>query len=166
MNWDPFVVVPLGTRPEPPRSIASSEGIGDRLRTAAFAELQARTAFEWGIETFPGAPEGLKRGWQELVVAEDRHLNWLLKRMSELGVEVSGRKVSDQLWHSLRSCKTAEQFALFMASAEERGQRAGEQFFEALRDRDPVSAEIFRKIAKEEAAHVALARAFFPNAGA
>ena len=37
-----------------------------------------------------------------------------------------------------------------MASAEDRGRRAGERFFEMMKDTDPISAEIFRKIAEEE----------------
>ena len=98
---------------------------------------------------------------RELAAAEDRHLGWLMKRLTELGFEPSDRGVSDQLWHSLTRCATAEEFSLFMATAEDRGRRAGERFYEQLRERDPVSAEIFRKIAEEEIEHIRLAQTFF-----
>ena len=39
-------------RGEAPRSIDSLEGVGDRLRAAAFAEIQARDAFLWAPEHY------------------------------------------------------------------------------------------------------------------
>jgi uncharacterized ferritin-like protein (DUF455 family) len=161
-SWEPFEIVPPGTRSDPPRSLSTPEGVGDRLRSAAFAEIQAREAFLWGAEHYEDASLELREAWRRLAAAEQRHLDWLLRRMSELGVDVRGRKVSDQLWHSLVSCHSAQEFALYMASAEERGRRAGERFHQELRGTDPVTAEIFGKIAEEEVAHIALARRFYP----
>jgi uncharacterized ferritin-like protein (DUF455 family) len=161
MNWEPFVLAPQGAHAEAPRSISTPEGVGDRLRAAAFAEIQAREAFLWAADSLKDAPEELRRAWRGLASAEQKHLDWLLGRMRELGIEIGGRKVSDHLWHSLTSCKTAREFALFMANAEERGRRAGERFHETLRDTDPLTAEIFGKIAEEEVAHIALAADYF-----
>jgi hypothetical protein len=48
-----------------------------------------------------------------------------------------------------------------MASAEERGRKAGERFHAQMLQRDPESARIFGKIAEEEVAHIALARKYF-----
>ena len=163
MNWAPFELAPQGTRSDAPRSIDSSEGVGDRLRAAAFAEIQARDAFYWAADKFEDAPAELRQAWRMLAASEQRHLDWLLRRMSELGVGVGDRKVSDNLWHSLQSCKTAREFALYMASAEERGRRAGVRFHEAMRVRDPETASIFGKIAEEEIAHIALAQRYFPT---
>lgn len=160
--WDPFILGPTNTRPDAPRSLDTPEGVADRLRTAAFAEIQAREAFMWAAETYSDATPDLKQAWHQLSKAEDRHLNWLLNRMSELQVDVKARKVSDQLWVSLTSCKTAMEFARYMASAEERGRKAGIRFHQALLKTDPVTAEIFGKIAEEEIAHIALAERFFP----
>lgn len=165
-DWSPFQIADEGAHAEAPRSIHTQEGIHDRLRAAAFAELQARDAFDWAAQTLSDASESLKTAWRGLVLAEDRHLNWLLTRMKELGVNPSTRKVSDHLWLSLLSCKTAEEFAVFMANAEERGRRAGVRFAEALSKSDPISAEIFRKIAEEEVEHIQLAQRYFPNSGA
>lgn len=161
MNWEPFVITQ--EHGEAPRSINSAEGVGDRLRAAAFAEIQARDAFLWAAENYGEAPADLRDAWKRLAAAEDRHLNWLLTRMTELGIDVRARKVSSQLWHSLVSCKSAKDFAIFMASAEERGRRAGERFHEALLAKDPITARIFGKIAEEEVSHIELARRFFPN---
>lgn len=137
-------------------------GVGDRLRAAAFAEIQAREAFNWAASHFEDAPASLKTAWRGLALAEDKHLGWLLKRLAELGLEIGERAVSDQLWVSLRSCQTAREFALYMASAEERGRRAGERFHQALVGKDPITAEIFRKIAEEEVEHILLAQKYFP----
>ena len=161
LNWEPFVVT--GEFGEAPRSIHTIEGVGDRLRAAAFAEIQARDAFLWAAGHYPDASEDLRGAWQRLAAAEDRHLNWLLTRMTELGLDVRGRRVSSQLWQSLMSCKSAKDFAIFMANAEERGRRAGERFHAALLDKDPVTAQIFGKIAEEEVSHIELAQRFFPN---
>lgn len=163
-DWAPFVLSEGGARGDPPRSIDTAEGIGDRLRTAAFAELQAREAFHWAAGAFADTPEELRRSWSALSVAEDRHLGWLIARMRELGVDVRARRVSDFLWKSLQSCKTGREFAVFIATAEERGRKAGARFHEAMMARDPVTAEIFGRIAEEEVAHVALAQRFYPDA--
>jgi uncharacterized ferritin-like protein (DUF455 family) len=150
-----------GARGEPPRSIDTLGGVGDRLRAAAFAEIQAREAFLWASLTFEDAPDGLREAWKTLAKAEDRHLGWLLERMTELGIDVRERKVSDHLWQSLVSCKSAREFAMFMANAEERGRRAGERFHQNLLTRDPETARIFGQIAEEEVAHIKLAERFF-----
>jgi uncharacterized ferritin-like protein (DUF455 family) len=165
VNWTPFAVnEDPAVHADPPRFIQSKDGIGDRLRAAAFAEIQAREAFNWAASTFTDAPFELRQAWKELAQAEDRHLGWLLKRMGELAISVQERKVSDHLWHSLIACKTAQEFAIYMANAEERGRKAGERFYQALVGTDPVSATIFGKIAAEEIEHIALAERFFPDA--
>lgn len=162
MNWSPFKVASGGSKGDLPRSLKTPEGIGDRLRSAAFAEFQASKAFLWAAETFEDASENLKKSWISLAKAEQRHLSWLLSRMSALQIEVQEREVSLQLWNSLQSCKTAREFALYMASAEERGKKAGFRFCEALKKADPLTSEIFKKIAEEEIAHITLAYEFFP----
>lgn len=161
MNWEPFRIASQDSRPQEMRGIETPHGIGDRLRTAAFAELQAREAFLWAARTFTDAPPGLVETWKTLAREEDKHLHWLLCRMEEIGAEVSERSVSDLLWHSLVSRKSARDFALFMASAENRGRQAGERFYRALQEIDPISANIFGKIAAEEIEHIRLAERFF-----
>lgn len=164
-EWQPFAILDslTGERGEPPRAIETLAGVGDRLRSAAFAEIQARDAFLWAADTYLDAPEELRQAWRALAREEEKHLNWLLQRMVELGLDVRERKVSDQLWHSLMACKTARDFAVFMANAEERGRKAGVRFHQALLSKDPESARIFGQIAHEEVAHIELARKFFPH---
>ena len=162
-DWSPFSVAEPGAHPEAPRSIHQLEGIGDRLRSAAFAEIQAREAFLWAAQTFADASQELREAWKCLAEAEEKHLRWLLARMEELGIDVRARKVSDHLWRSFQSCKRAQDFAIFMANAEERGQKAGFRFYEALLAKDPITAKIFGKIAEEETSHIALAKKFFPD---
>lgn len=165
-DWAPFAVLPRDVRAAPPRGIESREGISDRLRTAAFAEIQAYYAFLWGAQYFTDAPESLKTAWRGLALAEERHLNWLMNRMKALGLDVQERPVSDWLWVSLLNCKDAREFAVFMASAEERGRKAGVRFQQALAKVDPESAAIFGKIAEEEVEHIRLAAKYFPEEAA
>ena len=161
-NWAPFDVAPLGERGDLPRALTTFEGLGDRLRSAAFAEIQAREAFLWAAEKFQGdAPPGLIQAWQTLAREEDKHMNWLLKRMQELEIPVRDRKVSLHLWVSLTACQNAREFAFYMASAEQRGRTAGLRFYKDLLAKDRVTAEIFGKIAEEEMAHIELVHQYF-----
>lgn len=161
-DWAPFQVCVNRHAPKP-RNVHSVEGVGDRLRAAAFAEIQARDAFLWAAETFTDASPSLQRAWRALALAEQRHLDWLLNRLKELHQSAEDRPVSSRLWESFMRCQTAEAFAVFMASAEERGRLAGERFYLQLKTYDPVSAEIFRKIAEEEIEHIRLAEKYFPQ---
>ncbi len=162
-DWKPFRLLPRDERPAPPRDIKTREGIGDRLRTAAFAEIQARDAFLWAADRFTDAPPGLADAWRKLAADEERHMNSLLRRMGELELPVDERGVSDWLWVSLMTCESALGFATYMAGAEERGRKAGVRFYETLAKSDPASAEIFRVIAEEEVEHIRVAARFFPE---
>ena len=161
-DFAPFKVAPCSQHGDAPRAISSLEGIGDRLRAAAFAELQAEAAFTWAANTLTDAPPLLIETWKELAHAERRHRNWLMNRLVELGIDPAEKQVSDLLWHSLVACTTAQGFAHYMASAEERGRKAGERFYLAMREVDLKSAEIFKKIADEEVAHIETAFRFYP----
>lgn len=164
-DWTPFVVAPDGGRGASPRGLTTREGLGDRLRAAAFAELQAREAFGWAAERFVDAPPRLRATWRSLAESEDQHLGWLIGRMADLGVDPAAREVSDALWRSLTSCPDARTFSYWMAEAEERGRQAGQRVGDKLQDRDPESAAIFTKIAREEIAHIAVAARFFDPPG-
>ena len=163
-NWAPFILVSREERAPAPRSLNSLEGKLDRLRAAAFAELQARHAFEWAANHFIEAPASLRNAWKGLALAEDRHLQWLLRRLAELGGRPEDRPVSDQLWVSLTERhSTAAAFAHAMATAEERGRIAGLRFHEGLAQDDPETARIFQRIAEEELEHIELAQRYFPD---
>lgn len=157
-EWNEFLISDSSRPLPPPRSISTPEGIGDRLRAAAFAELQARDAFLWASENLPDVSDELRSAWKRLADEEHKHMGWLLRRLEELGFGIRDREVSDRLWNSLTSCSSVFEFAEFMAGAEERGRRAGESSFASLHQSDPVSAAIFRKIAEEEIAHIEFGR--------
>lgn len=171
-DWSPFTVTPAAeihtpTFAESPRRLRSAEGVGDRIRAAAFAEIQAEAAFLWAADRFKNeAPTALIESWKILAAEERKHAGWLLDRLKELGQQVPGRLVNDQLWRTLVSQKTAQDFAICIGTAEERGRKAGERFYEGLKELDPKSAEIFKQIAIEELAHVKLVYEFFPEAAA
>lgn len=157
MNWEPFFVCGPDEFAAAPRGINTPEGLGDRMRIAAFAELQAREAFRWAADTLLDADDTVRAAWRRIASDEDRHLKLLLGRMAELGVRPEERAVSDRLWRSLRACKNTHDFAVYMRTAEERGRAAEESFRKQFASRDPVTAAIFGKIADDEAEHIALA---------
>lgn len=163
MDWKPFVVCAPEERAPSARGLGGPDGVGDRLRTAAFAERQAFAAFLWAADTLADAPAPLREAWRRIGREEEVHLNLLLARMAELGVAVDGRPVSDRLWRSLTRCSGAREFAAVMREAEARGQAAEESFRRVLAERDPVTAAIFGRIAEDEAAHLALADEYANN---
>jgi uncharacterized ferritin-like protein (DUF455 family) len=157
VNWAPFAVCEPDAFAAAPRGINTAEGLGDRLRVAAFAELQARDAFRWAADTLLDASPALRATWRRIADDENRHLQMLLGRMAELGVAPEARLVSDRLWRSLRACKSTKDFVAYMKTAEERGRAAEESFRRQFAERDPVTSAIFGKIADDEAEHIALA---------
>lgn len=155
MDWSPFRVASPGEKAPAARGMNTPEGLGDRLRTAAFAERQATEAFAWAAERFTDAPDKVRAFWRELAAEERRHMDMLLARMAELGVEPGRRLVSDGLWRSLTRCAAHEEFAAYMKRAEERGRDAERSFEKALAARDPKTAAIFAEIAADEDRHIA-----------
>ena len=160
MNWDPFLVCEPDEYAPAPRGINTPEGLGDRMRVAAFAELQAREAFRWAADTLLDSDDELRAAWRRISDDENRHLQMLLGRMAELGVRPEARPVSDRLWRSLRACQNTAAFVAYMRTAEERGRAAEESFRRQFAERDPVTAALFGKIADDEAEHIALAARF------
>ncbi len=165
IDWAPFRTCAPPDKAPYPRSLNTPEGLGDRLRFVAFAEKQAENAFFLAAHHYPDLPAPVKDTWLELSREEAKHLGWLLDRMKELGVDPAERPQSLALWNSFDRCTNAREFALFMANAEERGRVAGEQFHETLLKTDPITGELFRKIAEEEKLHIELARSVMRNLG-
>jgi len=162
-DWSPFRVCAEDERPPKIRGLESPAGVLDRLRTAAFAEIQARDAFLWASDRFDDVPRELRDDWRELAGQEQKHLNWLLGRLEVLGGSPDDAPVSTRLWEGLLACETGKEFAVKIAQAEERGRLAAELFRKTLAVSDPESARIFGDIADEEVEHVALAKRYFPE---
>ncbi len=156
-HWHPFVLTQ--GKPEPTRALTAAEGVADRLRLVAFAELQARDAFRWGAERFPEAPEAWRQDWLRFAEVEDRHAQMLLTRMEELGVDPGARTVSDKLTRLCRKAEDPVLFLFLLSSAEERGMEAGLVLGQQMTAVDAASAALFQQIAAEEVEHVASAKA-------
>lgn len=161
LSWEPFVVCGADEKPPKPRHFRSVEGLGDRLRAAAFAEFQARRAFARAPEVFSDAPTSLAQRWSEIALDEQRHYDLIMGRMQTLGLSPEERPVSLALWYSLEKCRTAREFSIYIAGAEERGRLAGVAIVEALSKSDPETAAVFREIVHDEVEHVALADIYF-----
>jgi len=161
MDFHPFIICEPGERAAKPRPMNTLVGLGDRMRTAAFAELQAIAAFRWAAEHFQDVPQSLRDQWTAQIADETRHYQMIFRRMKELGLELTDRPVSTSLWKSLQECATGEEFCIKIASAEERGRQAGVKLAAFLAKSDPATAAVFREIAADEVAHVALASTYF-----
>lgn len=161
MNWEPFILCDAGEEPPKPRPFRDPEGLGNRLRTAAFAEFQAQRAFGWAAKRFDDVPIELRKRWTELVDDERRHYDLIVGRMAELNVAIEARPVSIALWRSLEACETGRDFGMYIASAEEWGRKAGVALVKALEKKDPATAEVFRVIVEDEVEHIALADIYF-----
>lgn len=156
-RWLPFKV--RDEKPEQIRELKAADGVADRLRLVAFAEVQARDIFRMGAERFAGvAPDNWLEEWKRFADVEERHAQMLLNRMSDLGFDPGARFVSDKLW---RLCKLADDPILFLfllSSAEERGMEAGFILGEQMKAVDAESAAVFAQIASEEVEHVEFAK--------
>jgi uncharacterized ferritin-like protein (DUF455 family) len=159
--WSPYQI---GIPPKI-RSLHTMEGLGDRLRLVAFAERQAFHAFNDAINRFKDAPPELREAWKWVALEEAKHESWLVKRLSEIGQDISAVPVSLSLYHSLLKCESARDFAFYISDAEERGRVGAEKFAETLFGRDPITADIFHRIAVEEREHIALVSRFFSSEG-
>ncbi len=161
MDFSPFKICASGQRPPKPRPMTTLEGIGDRMRSGAFAELQAIAAFEWAAGHFQDVPQELRASWSAQVADESRHYGMIIRRMDKLGIGVTDRPVSLGLWEALQECATGREFCIKIAAAEERGRRAGLKLAQHLKNSDPETAAAFQEIADDEVAHVALAATHF-----
>ena len=159
-SWKPFRVEP---RAERMRALVNPEGVGDRLRAVAFAEIQARDGFLWGIKMFPDAPAEWRASWVAFAKMEEEHAQLLLDRAAALGVDLGARAVSDTLMRMFLRSTTAELFLYQIATAEERGMDIGLSMLEPMRAVDPASAAIFARIAHEEIDHVSTAKRFLSS---
>ena len=157
IDWSPFSICKAGEKPPYPRALGTKEGLGDRLRFVAFAEKQATHAFNLAADIY-NVSEPVRKIWRTIAVEEEKHQAWLLRRMEELEVAPKERPQSLALWNSFDRCDEPQKFAEFMASAEERGRVAGEQFYETLLKIDLKTAQIFQQIALEEQEHIRLAQ--------
>lgn len=141
------------------RPLTAKEGVVDRLRLVAFAELQARDLFYWGAETFKAtAPAQWLEIWVRFAEVENRHAQMLLDRMAELGGDIAGRAVSDKLSRLCFASTDPVLFLFLLASAEERGMESGNILAGQMHTVDAVSANIFKQIADEEVEHVEMGK--------
>lgn len=158
LDWSPYKTgMPSKIRP-----MNTIEGLGDRIRVAAFAERQAYYAFTQAATIFANdVPSELVKAWQKIALEESKHESWLLKRLAELNIDVAEVPVSLGLYRSFIGCQTARDFTLYISDSEEKGRLAGMKFAEFLKITDPISSKIFTDIADEEVFHISLAKKFF-----
>jgi len=153
--WQPFRV---DYKADYVRPLAGPGGVEDRLRTVAFAELQARECFRWGAKKFAAEKPDWAEQWLHFAEVENRHAQMLLDRFSELGLSIGARTVSNKLTRLCKSSSDPVMFLFLLASAEERGMEAGSIIGTQMAAIDAKSAAIFKQIADEEVEHVAFSK--------
>ncbi|MBN2526782.1 MAG: ferritin-like domain-containing protein [Deltaproteobacteria bacterium] len=156
MSWEPFVLAPPDHKAPFPQPMSHRDGLGDRLRIAAFAELQAVRAFGWASEHFTDVPATIIEGWQRQIPEEKLHFRLIVERMIRLGILPQKKTVSANLSETLYSCQSGKDFAIQIATAEHKGRLAALKMADYLQHRDPVTAQVFLRIARDEVAHVQL----------
>lgn len=158
LDWTPYKTgIPGKIRP-----MNTPEGLGDRIRVAAFAERQAYYAFTQAAKIFADeVPEDLIKAWNQIALEEAKHEKWLLKRLEELNIDVAEVPVSLGLYNSFIGCQSARDFTHYISDSEEKGRIAGVKFAEFLKVTDPVTSKIFTDIADEEVFHISLAKKYF-----
>ncbi|MBN2715406.1 MAG: ferritin-like domain-containing protein [Deltaproteobacteria bacterium] len=156
MCWEPFVLAAPDQKVPFPKPMSHTEGLGDRLRIAAFAELQAVRAFGWAAEHFRDVSMEVINGWERQIPEEKLHFRLIMERMNNLGIQPHQKPVSAQLSETLYQCQTGKAFAIEIATAEHRGRLAALKMAAYLENRDPVTARVFLRIARDEVAHVQL----------
>ena len=147
-QWAPFLVAENQGRGDPPRSLDSPDGVGDRLRTAAFAEVQARDAFLWAAGFFTDAPESASPNLAGARPGRTATPRLALPPHGRVG---RGPRCPQSVGPAL-AFATVVQISRGVCDlhGQRRGTRpqsGGERFHQALVHKDPVTAEIFRKIA-------------------
>ncbi|MBU0550973.1 ferritin-like domain-containing protein [Myxococcota bacterium] len=161
MDWRPFIVCEPEAQPPRMRGLRTPEGLGDRMRTAAFAEYQAIRAFTWAVARFDDVPEGLRADWAAQIPEEAAHYEAIKARMEALGLALDARPVSDRLSRALMASTDGRDFCIHMARSEARGRQAGLRLAAQLSQRDPQTAAVFLRIAEDEIRHVALADRYY-----
>ncbi len=137
-NWTPFKLCAEGESAPKPRSLSHPEGLGDRMRTAAFAEFQAIRAFKHAAQTFRDVPETLLAAWKKQIPEEELHYELIATRMGALGHSLDSRPVSLRLTESLSSCQSGQDFCEKICSAEHRGRDAALRLISFLKSQpDP-----------------------------
>ena len=122
-------------------------------------ELQAAELFAWAMLTFVDAPKALRLGWLKIALDECRHMRMYEGELQRLGFTYGDFGVRDWFWERLPACQTAASFLAVMGVGLEGGNLDhGERFTQMLEAvGDQQAAEVQKRIAHEELAHVRFA---------
>lgn len=105
----------------------------------------------------PELPAGFFEDFARVADDESRHLGWCLQRLRELGHNYGDIPAHNRLWDAARSTAgdLADRLVIVPCVQEARGLDAGGRLGDRLASGgDRRSAEIVRRIAEEEKAHV------------
>jgi uncharacterized ferritin-like protein (DUF455 family) len=169
----PGAVPPVPARPELPRIVGSGDMPTAKgaaasgftrpvymLHALAHVELNA---IDLAWDTALRFGDGMDQAWFDdflsIAVDESRHFGWLSARLQALGSEYGALPAHRIVWDAADCSKTCrrERLAVGQLCQEARGLDAGPKLAERLTGMgDVLSADIVRKIAEEEVAHVSI----------
>ncbi len=127
----------------------------------AFAnhELQAVELFAWAVLAFPQAPPTFRRGLLALMADEQRHLTLYCERLQDWGVALGDHPLSGYFWKKVDALQTPLEFVCAMGLTFEAANLDHALEYAQVADAvgDPETAALFRRVQREEVAHVRFA---------
>lgn len=163
----PSVLCPQAVAPRL-RGLGNPKKRAQLLHVFLHHELQAAELMCWALLKFSDAPEAFRRGLLSIALDEIRHLNLYRDRLAELGYEVGHFPVRDWFWERVAAEeRTPLQFvAMLGIGFEGANLDHSARFATRFADLgDPRSADLQRRIGREEIAHVRFAVHWFQRFG-
>lgn len=163
-------LVPVAKKPKTP----TGAQLRDPRKRAALLhvffhhELQAAELFAWAMLTYVEAPRALRLGWLKLLLDEARHMRLYAAQIERLGAALGDFPVRDWFWERVPACPSAASFLALVGVGLEGGNLDhGARFTQMLEDvGDHEAAEVERRVAREEIAHVRFAVHWLDKLGA
>ena len=129
------------------------------LHALANHELQAVELFAWALLAFPTAPVEFRSGLLGILADEQRHCRLYIERIEQLGHAFGDAPVSGYFWNKLATMSSPARFVAAMGLVFENANldHALDAVAVAEGCGDHESAEVLRRVHRDEVRHVAFA---------
>ncbi len=145
------------------RALERDEGRGTVLHFFANHELLALELMALALLRFPDAPPAFRRGVVGIMRDEQRHLQFYLDRMAELGVSFGQVPLSDFFWSALKGVPDLPAFVAGMSlTLEQANLDFALHYARAFRQvGDEATGQVLDQVLRDEIRHVAHGRLWF-----
>lgn len=151
-----LVVSPTSKQAPRPAGLREPHARARLLATLHHHELQAAELFAWAALSFPETPLRFREGLLALAREELDHARAYRGRLRAAGADLADFPVRDWFWERVPSCESAASFVAVMGLGLEGGnlEHASRYAQAFAAGGDPETAEVCRRVAQEERAHV------------